>query len=59
MEQSQYWEANSHSATQDIPLRFLETEGSLPRSQETATGPNPEPDAYSSNLLTLFPQDPF
>jgi hypothetical protein len=29
-------------------------EGSLPRSQEPATGPYPEPDASSPHIPTLF-----
>jgi hypothetical protein len=37
----------------------MESEGSLPRSQESATGPYPEPDASSPHLSTLFPQDPY
>jgi hypothetical protein len=32
----------------------MEPEGSLPRSQEAATGPYPEPDASSPHLQTLF-----
>jgi hypothetical protein len=33
----------------------METEGSLPRSQEPAIGPYPEPDESSPHLSTLFP----
>jgi hypothetical protein len=33
----------------------MEPEGSLPCSQETATGPFPEPDESSPLFLTLFP----
>jgi hypothetical protein len=36
----------------------MESEGSLPYSQETATGPYPEP-YVSSPHLPPFPQDPF
>jgi hypothetical protein len=41
MEQSP-WEANTHSASREIPGNFIEPEGSLPRSQKPATGPYPE-----------------
>jgi hypothetical protein len=44
MEQSPSWEANSHSANQDIRRFFIEPEGSLPCSQEPAIGSCPEPD---------------
>jgi hypothetical protein len=33
----------------------METEGSLPCSQQPATGPYPEPDETSPQLLILFP----
>jgi len=33
----------------------MEPEGSLPSSQQPATGPHPEPDESSSHLPTLFP----
>jgi hypothetical protein len=33
----------------------METEGSLPCSQETAAGLYPKPDASSPHLPTLFP----
>jgi hypothetical protein len=37
----------------------MEPESSLLCSQQTATGPYPEPDESISHLLTLFPLDPF
>jgi hypothetical protein len=37
----------------------MESEGSLPYSQEPATGPCPEPDASSPHPPTLFPKDTF
>ena len=43
MEQSPSWEANRFSGSQEIPLIFLEPEGSLPHSQVTAACPYPEP----------------
>jgi hypothetical protein len=33
----------------------MESEDSLPCSQEPATGPCPEQDEFSPHLLTLFP----
>jgi hypothetical protein len=42
MEQGPSSEAVSHSATQAIPPLFMKLEGSLPCSQEPATGPYPE-----------------
>jgi hypothetical protein len=38
---------------------FMEPEGSLPYSQEPATGPYPEPDVSGLHLPIVFPQDPF
>jgi hypothetical protein len=37
----------------------MEPEGSLPYSQESATGPYPELDESSPYLPTLYPLDPF
>jgi len=34
---------------------FMEPGGPLPRCQEPATGPYPEPDASSLHLPNLFP----
>jgi hypothetical protein len=50
MDQSPSGEADSHPARQEVPLIFLEPEGSLPCSKEPATGPYPEPEIYSSQL---------
>jgi hypothetical protein len=36
----------------------MEPEGSLPCSQEHATGPCPETDALSSHIPIQFPYDP-
>jgi hypothetical protein len=47
-------QANRYSASQEIPPPFIETEGSLPCSQQPATGPCPEPDESSAQLPTLF-----
>jgi len=40
-------------------LPFIESEGSLPCSQEPTTGPYPEPHASIPHLHTPFPQDPW
>jgi len=37
-------------------LAFMEPGGSLPYSQDPATGPFPEPDESSPHISTLFPQ---
>jgi len=47
MEQSPSSEASSRSPCQ-------ETEGPLPRSQESASGPYPEADGFSAHLSKLF-----
>jgi len=43
MKQSPSWEANWFSASQEIPPHFMESEGSLPHSQEPATCLYPGP----------------
>jgi hypothetical protein len=45
MEQSPSWKA-----VKKLPP-FVESESSLPYSQQPATGPYPEPDASSTHLL--------
>jgi hypothetical protein len=37
----------------------MEPEGSLPCSQNPATGPYSEPDEYRPHSCTMFSQDPF
>jgi hypothetical protein len=37
----------------------MEPEGSLPCSQQPATGLYPKPDASIPHVPTLFPKDPF
>jgi hypothetical protein len=55
IEHSPSGEANSHSASQEISRLSFEPEGSLPCSQERATGAYPDRDEYSPHLPTLFP----
>jgi hypothetical protein len=55
MEQSPSWETNTHPAIQEIPPPFMEPEGSLPCSQQPATGPYFHTDPSSPQLPTLFP----
>jgi hypothetical protein len=58
-EQSLSWETTNFSASQEIPPHIMEPEGSLPRSQATATCPYPEP--YQSSPCLPIPrlEDPF
>jgi hypothetical protein len=49
MVQDIVWKADSHSACHTVAF-FMETEGSLPRSQKPTTGPYPEP--AESSLLS-------
>jgi hypothetical protein len=57
MEQSTSWEANSHSASQEIKKfpAFYGNWSSLLCSQEPATGPYPEPYESNPHLPILFP----
>jgi hypothetical protein len=45
MEQSTSWEANSHSARQEIPRRFI----------TVFTGSSPESDVSNPQIPNLFP----
>jgi len=58
MEQSPSWEANSHSASQEIPhlLRNLVVHYRVQRAHHC---PYPEPDESSAHFPTIFLQDPF
>jgi hypothetical protein len=59
MGQSPSSEADNHSASQEIPLSFMEPESSLPCSQETASGTYPETDYFPeihSNILPFMPR---
>jgi hypothetical protein len=44
MELSPSWKASNSAATQDLPKKFMEPEGSSLSSQEPSTGPYTEPD---------------
>jgi hypothetical protein len=54
MKQSPYWEADSHSTSQEIPCLFMEPKDSLLYSQEPTIGPYLEPDESSPYLPNLF-----
>jgi len=58
MEQSPSSEANLLSASQEIPRKFMEPEGSLPHSQVPATCPYPEPARSSTYPHIPLPEDP-
>jgi hypothetical protein len=47
------WQSLSYSINSPP---FMEPEGSLPRSQQPATGPYPKPDASTQHLLPYFPK---
>jgi len=52
------WEANCFAASQEIPRIFIESEGSLPHSQASATCPYPGPAQFSPRTHILPPGDP-
>jgi len=54
MEHRPFWEVNSQWRNF---APFMESEGSLPCSQDRATSPYPEQDASSPHLRTLYPKD--
>jgi hypothetical protein len=58
MQHSLSLEANSYSAGQEISSHFMEPEGSLPCSQETATASYREFDESSSHSRTQILEDP-
>ena len=58
MVQSPSWEANWFAATQEIPLIFMEPEGSLPHSQTSATCPYAVPAQSSPHTHIPPPGDP-
>jgi hypothetical protein len=59
MELSHSWEATSRSATPEIPQHFMETESSLPWSQDSATDPYTETYESGPYYSILFLEDPF
>ena len=58
MVQSPSREANWFAASQEIPRIFMEPEGSLPHSQESATCPCPGPAQFSPRNHNPPPGDP-
>jgi len=55
MELSRTSESDSHSASYEIPLLFMDSKYSLLCSQQPAHGPYPEPLKTSPHPQTLFP----
>jgi hypothetical protein len=55
MEQRPSWEASSRPTSQEILRLVWNPEGSLPYSEEPATGSYPEPHVSSPYVTTLFP----
>jgi len=53
-EQGSSWEANNHSASQEIS--YLLCHLKVPWSQEPTNGPYPEPDASNSQFPPYFPK---
>ena len=58
MVQSPFWEANWFAASQEIPLIFMEPEGSLPHPQKSATCPYPGPAQSSPHTHIPPPGNP-
>jgi hypothetical protein len=59
MAQRPFWEANSHSASQEILRLLWSKEGLLPCSQKPTNGLNQEPDESIPHFSILFIYYPF
>jgi hypothetical protein len=55
MKQSSSSEANSHAASEENSLHFMDSTGSLLYSKDPTTGPYPEPGNSIPQLPILFP----